>query len=267
MPHTTEKPELPRMAKIVEVKDEARDIRALWVDCQLDFEPGQFVMVWIPRLDEKPYSLSGRAQGRVAVTVRRRGRFSDRLFEMRPGDRVGLRGPYGKGFVIKRPAVIVAGGCGMAPLAPLKEALPEAALICGATTADEILFRDRFPGMTVCTDDGSAGHKGFPTEILKGHLDRGNARVAYTCGPEAMMRAVFELCEQYGVECQAGLERYMKCGFGVCGQCACGDKLVCRDGPVFNSGDLRDMDEFGRFARLKSGRRVTVAEYANWRKC
>ena len=262
MPRTIEKTELPRMVPIVEVKDEADDVRTLWLAQELDFQPGQFVMLWIPRLDEKPYTLSATAPGRAAVTVRRRGPFSERLFRMKPGESVGLRGPYGKGFIIKRPGVIVAGGCGLATLAPLKDAMPDAILICGATSADGIMFQDRFPDMVVCTDDGSAGRKGFPTEVLKEHLDRREARAVYTCGPEVMMRAVFDLCEKYRVECQAGLERYMKCGIGVCGQCACGDKLVCLDGPVFNSDELRTMGEFGRTARLKSGRRVTVEEYA-----
>jgi len=80
------------------------------------------------------------------------------------------------------------------------------------------------------------------------------------------MRAIFDLCERYKVECQAALERYMKCGFGVCGQCACGEMLVCQDGPVFNSDALRRMEEFGREARLKSGRRVSIQEYADGKK-
>ena len=81
------------------------------------------------------------------------------------------------------------------------------------------------------------------------------------------MRVVFDLCEKHGVECQAALERYMKCGFGLCGQCACGDQLVCQDGPVFGSAALRRMEEFGRSARLKSGRKVPLKEYADGRSC
>jgi len=255
------------MSRILDVADETTDVRTLWLQREMPFQPGQFVMIWIPGVDEKPYTASAVSPGRVAITVRRRGAFSARLVEMRPGDRVGVRGPYGHGFVQKKPAIIVAGGCGMAVLAPLKDAMPEATLICGAQTKSDLLFTKRFGDMRVCTDDGSAGHRGFPTELLRPRLERGEAKVVYACGPEVMMRAVFAMCESYGVECQAALERYMKCGFGLCGQCSCGEMLVCRDGPVFGSEALRRMDEFGRTARLKSGMPVTIEQYANWRTC
>src|SRR5208283_2059057 len=139
------------------------------------------------------------------------------------------------GFDLKSGGVIVAGGCGIALLAPLKDRLADAPLIFGAMSANEIVYRKRFPDERICTDDGSLGMRGLPTELLKAELERRAVSVVYTCGPEVMMRAVFDLCEARGVECQAALERYMKCGFGLCGQCACGEMLVCRDGPVFNS--------------------------------
>ena len=255
------------MVRVLKVRDETRDVRTLWLEHEMAFQPGQFVMIWIPRLDEKPYAFSAVRPGKVAITVRRRGRFSDRLANMRPGDMVGIRGPYGKGFVPRPAGILVAGGCGVAVLAPLKEAMPGVPLICGAQTADGLMFLERFPDMIICTDDGTAGKRGFPTDLLRPYLERGEARTVYTCGPEVMMRAVFALCEELGAECQAGLERYMKCGFGICGQCACGEMLLCRDGPVFDSAALRRMEEFGRTARLKSGKHVTVEEYANWRSC
>ena len=257
--------EQPVMVRVLEVRNEARDVRTLWLAHEMAFQPGQFVLLWIPRLDEKPYTLSALQPGRIAITVRRRGRFSSRLADMKPGEQVGVRGPYGRGFVPKPNGIIVAGGCGMAPLAPLKDALPEAVLICGAKTAEELMFRERFPDMIVCTDDGSAGRHALPTDLLQPRLERGEAAAVYTCGPEVMMRAVFALCEEFGAACQAGLERYMKCGFGICGQCTCGEMLVCQDGPVFDSVALRRMPEFGRTARLKDGRRVTIEEYADWR--
>lgn len=264
MPPTVE---LPVMARVLDVRDEAEDLRTLWLDRDMAFHPGQFVMVWVPELDEKPYTVSAVRPGRVAITIRRRGVFSSRLMELRPGDQVGLRGPYGKGYVLKPGGVLVAGGCGLAVLAPLKDALPAAPLIFGAKTRGEFIFLDRFPDMLLCTDDGSAGHRGFPTDLLRPRLERGEVKVVYTCGPEIMMKAVFDLCEKHGVECQAALERYMKCGFGLCAQCTCGDQLVCLDGPVFANAALRRMEEFGRWARLKSGQKVTLQQYANGKSC
>ena len=264
MQHTVEQ---PVMARIIEVCDEAVELRTLWLDCEMEFQPGQFVMVWVPGADEKPYTVSGLRPGHIAITVRKRGAFSSKLIEMTAGQQVGVRGPYGRGFEVKHGGIIVAGGCGLAPLATLKDALPTTPLIIGAKTRDELFWLERYPDMVLCTDDGSLGHHGLPTDLLRARLDRGNIRVVYACGPEVMMRAVFALCENAGVECQASLERYMKCGFGVCAQCTCGDRLVCLDGPVFKSDDLRRMEEFGRTARLKSGQKVTVQQYANWRNC
>ena len=90
----------------------------------------------------------------------------------------------------------------------------------------------------------------------------------YSCGPEIMAKAVFDLCEKHKINCEISLERYMRCGFGVCGACACSDKLVCKDGPVFNSKELRNMQDFGSSALLKSGKKVPLNEYFSWRqKC
>jgi dihydroorotate dehydrogenase electron transfer subunit len=264
VPHTVEQ---PVMARVLENREEASELATLRLESRMAIQPGQFAMLWVPGLDEKPYTVSGVAPGEIAVTVRKRGAFSGRLLELKPGDRVGVRGPYGRGYRPRSRGILVAGGCGLATLAPLKEMLPETPLIFGAKTESELFFLKRFPDMLLCTDDGSAGERCFPTDLLRPRLERGEAEVVYTCGPEVMMRAVFGLCEEFAVECQACLERYMKCGFGVCGQCACGDRLVCLDGPVFLSDDLRRMNEFGKTARLKSGKSVSIREYADWRSC
>jgi dihydroorotate dehydrogenase electron transfer subunit len=259
--------EQPRMMRIIEVHQETTGLCSIWVEGAIPFHPGQFIMVWVPELDEKPYAVSQTAPGRMAMLVRARGPFSTHLSGMKPGEQIGLRGPYGRGFTLKPGGVIVAGGCGMAILAPLKDRLPDAPLIFGALSANEVIYRKRFPDARICTDDGSLGVHGLPTELLKVELDRRPVSIVYTCGPEVMMRAVFDLCEARGVECEAALERYMKCGFGLCGQCACGEMLVCRDGPVFNSASLRRMEEFGRTARLKTGGRVSVQEYVKDKGC
>lgn len=259
--------EQPVMARIVEARPETTGLCTVWVEHVMPFQPGQFIMVWVPELDEKPYAISETAPGRVALLVRARGPFSTRLSGMKPGEQIGLRGPYGRGFDLKPGGVIVAGGCGIAILAPLKDRLPDAPLIFGAQSADEVIYRKRFPDARICTDDGSLGTHGLPTELLKAELELRAVSVVYTCGPEVMMRAVFDLCEARGVECQAALERYMKCGFGICGQCACGEMLVCRDGPVFHSAALRRMEDFGRTARLKTGGRVSVQEYVKDKGC
>ena len=123
--------------------------------------------------------------------------------------------------------------------------------------------RLRNKDLRLCTDDGSHGTKGFTTgllgELLKNKKNK--IKIVYTCGPEVMMKKVFDICNEHKVECEASLERMMKCGYGICGACMCSDKIVCIDGPVFNSEQLSKLGEFGKFARIKTGRKVTIQEY------
>ncbi len=221
-------------------------------------------MVWIPRMDEKPYTVSCLKDGVVGITVQERGPFSTRLCAMKPGDQIGLRGPYGRGFwgaEERAPGAgvaLVGGGCGMALLAPLAERLPEADIVQGARTAEALFFTERFARQVIFTDDGSAGRRGFPTEWLGEQTAAGEVQMVYTCGPEEMMFPVTEICREAGVDCQASLERYMKCGIGVCGQCDCDGRRVCVEGPTFDLRELAGMPSFGRRRRDKTGRAVEL---------
>ncbi len=260
--------ELPTMVKITGITDENPYVKTLFLDWKGEAKPGQFVMVWIPGVDEKPFTLSHTGK-RAAITVEEKGKYTKALFGLKEGGMIGVRGPYGNPFVPKANACVVAGGLGLAALAPLIEALKahgkEPRVIIGARTRERLIFNERFGNAAFATDDGSFGRKGFVTDLLEEALAKGKFSVVYTCGPEAMMKRVFEMCERRGIEVQASLERYMKCGLGVCGQCEADGMRVCRDGPVFASGKLRNMSDFGKFARLKTGEKVSVAEYAGWR--
>jgi dihydroorotate dehydrogenase electron transfer subunit len=256
--------EIPDMVRITKIVEENPYVKTFFIDKRIDAKPGQFVMVWVPGVDEKPFSLSY-VGNEAAITVEERGKFTSALFRMKKGDKIGVRGPYGNGFSTKAKACVVAGGCGVAPLSTLIENLKNPFIIQGAKSKDRIIFNGRFRNVNTTTDDGTAGTKGLATDILENALKKNKFSVVYTCGPEIMMKRVFELCERYGVECEASLERYMKCGFGVCGQCEINGFRVCREGPVFGSEHLRKMTDFGKEARLKSGVKVAIAEYAKWR--
>jgi dihydroorotate dehydrogenase electron transfer subunit len=269
------RPATPAVLGVVEVR--AENARAVTVFLSLGdladqpgldmgrFVPGRFFMVWVPRVDEKPYAVSYLDGERAGITVQVRGPFSTRLAAARRGDRVGLRGPYGRGFWgVERwgrgeRVALVGGGCGMAVLAPLAEALPEAQLVQGARTAEGLLFLERFPGQVVYTDDGSAGVGGFPTEWLAKAAAGGAVKMVYGCGPEAMLAAVAGVCREAGVPAQLSLERYMKCGIGVCGQCECDGRRVCVEGPTFDLDELAAMPSFGRRRRDKTGRATSLS--------
>ncbi len=258
------------MLRVTEKQRDSRNFATLFFDYDLPFKPGQFIMVWIPGLDEKPYTISFHSKKRFGVTIEAKGIFSQKAISLDKGDLIGVRGPFGNGFEInpEEKVAVVAGGCGMAPLATLVEKLPEdTCFIHGARSREFILYPERFDIQRhFCTDDGSFGQKGLVTDLLEQqivssqHFDR-----VYTCGPEIMMYHVFKVCERHHIPCQVSLERYMRCGFGVCGACVCGSQVVCKDGPVFNSKDLREMPDFNKSALLKSGKAVDLSQYFSWR--
>ncbi|MCG8636020.1 MAG: dihydroorotate dehydrogenase electron transfer subunit [Desulfobacterales bacterium] len=269
----------PVMIRVAEKEIHGPSFASLLFDFSIDFKPGQFIMIWIPGVDEKPYTISHHTRDRFAVTIEAKGRFSKKAVALEPGDQIGIRGPFGNGFNIspKQNIGVVAGGCGMAPLAPLVDALEGAGdkdilFIHGARSEEFLLYPDRFSTLRrICTDDGSRGHKGFVTDILEKEIlsrregSRPGLDMVYACGPEIMMYNVFRLCESHNIPCQVSLERYMRCGFGVCGACVCGKQVVCKDGPVFASKTLKTMEDFNTTALLKSGQPVALDRYASWR--
>jgi dihydroorotate dehydrogenase electron transfer subunit len=151
---------------------------------------------------------------------------------------------------------MVGGGTGTAPLLFLAKKLAAKAerlsFVIGAKTKDELLFLRELDALCTeqsaiaTTEDGSYGFKCLATEPLEKLLDKEKFDMVYTCGPEPMVRRVFDLAEQRGIALEASLERLMRCGIGLCGSCVIGKYRVCRDGPVFNAVQLSQVkDELG----------------------
>jgi dihydroorotate dehydrogenase electron transfer subunit len=248
-----------RAVTVVEAVEETPSVTTLVFDRALAFEPGQFVMVWVPGVDEVPMALSSRN----SISVQLVGEATAALSSMRTGDRLGLRGPYGTGFPPCGSALVVAGGIGAAPLLPLAEAGRAATVLLGARTAGELAFRDRFAAaadLRLATDDGSAGHHGYVADLL-GEVDLAAYDAICVCGPEPMMAAVRDRLAAAGALERSffSLHRYMKCGVGVCGSCVIDpDGLcVCRDGPVF-PGPVLAGSELGRHTRDACGRQIPL---------
>ena len=258
------KTDIPQMMEISKIVQEGKDQKSFFFKHSLDCKPGQFVMVWIPGMDEKPMAVSYHKKNEFAFTSHAIGKFTYALDKLKKGGKVGIRGPYGNFFSVKQNACVVGGGVGMASVSTLIDALKNPVIISGARSKAHLIYLKRYKNkkIIVATDDGSHGRKGFATEALEEVLSHnGKIKIVYTCGPEFMMKKVFEICEKHKIECEASLERYMACGFGICGKCMLNDKIVCVDGPIFNSKQLRSFTEFGYFARLKSGRKVSLKEF------
>ncbi len=257
------KMEIVEVEKVVE---RTPTIRSLYFEWEKEINPGQFIMVWVPGVDEMPMALSHQ-EGKQGITVKKRGEGTSALHEMEEGDRIGIRGPYGSCYDIRNDVeriLAVIGGYGASSVRPAlfeaKEKKKEITSILGAETADELLFRDDLSSigeLQTCTDDGSAGHEGFVTDLIDDQLSEG-VDLVLTCGPEVMLKKVVERSLDKGTPVQASLERYMKCGMGLCDSCSIDGYQVCRDGPIFKGRLLKDMDEFGKYERDRSGKRIPL---------
>mgnify|MGYP001604436818 CR=1 FL=1 len=258
------KTDIPQMMEISKIIQEGKEQKSFFFRHSIDCKPGQFLMVWLPGVDEKPMAISYWNKKEFGFTSKAIGTFTNALGKLKKGDKIGIRGPYGNCFSAKNNSCVVGGGVGMASVSILIDVLKNPVVINGARSKKYLIYLKRYKDKRTiaATDDGSYGRKGFVTDVLDEVLTQNKKiKIVYTCGQELMMKKVFDICERHNVECEASLERYMACGFGVCGKCMINDKIVCVDGPIFNSNQLGKMPEFGNFARLKSGRKVTIKEF------
>jgi dihydroorotate dehydrogenase electron transfer subunit len=235
-------------ARIVSRTSENPKTVSFELDAKMAAVPGQFAMLWLPGVDEKPFSISGTDP--LMFTISRVGPFSEAVLDRQVGDMLWVRGPFGKGFgSLPGRTLLVGGGYGAAPLHYLARTLQaagpgprtptttvEAAL--GARNAAELLFVDRFARLGVpvhaATEDGSAGVRGRVTEVVAPLLASGRFDRLCACGPEGMLENLERLCREARVPAELSFEAYMRCGVGICGACEHQSRLVCMDGPVFH---------------------------------
>lgn len=226
---------------IREVQQETPAVKRFVLDGSLDAHPGQFVMVWLPGIDEKPFSLMN--ANPVTLAVAEVGRFTRAMHLLNEGNRLWLRGPFGQGFALEgQHLLLAAGGYGAAPLAFLarraKEEGRRVTILVAARSREHLLLVEEFRRLGckvhTCTDDGSDGQPPrLAPQAVEELLQREMPDALYACGPAGMLDALEALARKYHLPAQLSREAYMRCGIGVCGSCTCGDQLVCRDGPVF----------------------------------
>jgi dihydroorotate dehydrogenase electron transfer subunit len=261
-----------RTTEIVKIRTESPSVKTYIMPDKLCLKakPGQFLMLWIPGIDEIPLSIMDVSNGLVSVSVKQVGDATRHLHGMTEGATVGIRGPFGNSFTESRGKVLlVSGGTGTAPLLFLAKQLSakteRLSFVEGAKTKDELLFTREIGGICqekniiTTTDDGTAGLQCMVTEPLAKLLDKEKFDMIYTCGPEVMVKKIFDLTEQRKLPLEASLERLMRCGIGLCGSCVIGKYRVCRDGPVFNAAQLREVkDELGMSKIGFDGSRIPV---------
>lgn len=263
----TPNPYLPAIAEVVERIEESHEIVTLRLrlrDPQAHstyrFEPGQFNMLYLFGVGEVPISISSDPDQTDTIdhTIRAVGRVTAGLVRLGPGDVLGLRGPYGRGWPVAaargRDLLLVTGGIGCAPTNSVIEyvlARPNEygrVTIChGVNRPEDLIYGERFarwqsaPSAQVLlaavqAGPGWQGRVGLVTKLLDDVDPAVFKGVTMMCGPEVMMRAVSEELLKRGARIEdiyVSMERNMQCALGHCGNCQYGAEFVCKDGPVF----------------------------------
>ena len=259
----------PKIVEIKEIIDETPTIKTFKFDWDMETlgrpNPGEFVMVWNFK-NEKPMSIAQINDDELAITVKNIGEFTSQLHDLKIGDKIGVRGSYGNGFNNSfegKDILAIGGGVGMAPINAIASDLLKKGnnvdIVSAAVTKEELLYGDSLEKLGAnihyCTDDGSFGFKGFATDCTIELLKDSTYDYAFVCGPEIMMKGIFDILEEASIPAQYSLERYMKCALGVCGQCCVDSEgwRICVEGPVFENDKIKQITEFGKYRRDASG--------------
>lgn len=238
----------------------------------INAKPGQFLMLWIPGVDEIPLSiLNATEKGEISVAVKAIGDATQYLHTMKAGATIGIRGPFGNSFTQNNGNILlIGGGTGTAPLLFLAKTLinkrvKKLNFIAGARTKNELLFIDQLnsvcqkENVITTTNDGTHGRQGLATDPLTELLNQEKFDAIYTCGPEIMVKKIFEITQKHKQPLEASLERLMRCGIGLCGSCVIGKYRVCKDGPIFNDTQLNEIkNEFGISKLNLNGSRIPI---------
>ena len=241
-------------------------------DRNLGHQPGQFVQVSLMGIGEAPISIcsSPLAKGTFEMVVRDVGNLSSALHRLKAGDKIGIRGPFGKGFDVEalqgKDVIFVAAGLGLPPLRSLIDTLLHPSrrgdfgrviVLYGVKNPSEFIFREERKSwetrkdleyhVTVDRADPDwNGHLGVITTLIPDlKLDVANT-VAAICGPPVMYKFAILALRSKGLrdeQIYVSLERKMKCGVGKCGHCQINNVYVCQEGPVFNYGRIKDLKE------------------------
>lgn len=265
---------LPYDAKIIWIEEQTPNMRLFGIKFtdesvreKFHFLPGQFVFISIPGHGEAAISISSHPQQKdcIELLVRKVGAVTGAMFGLNVGAKIGIRGPFGNGFDIRRfigrDIVVVAGGCGAAPLRSLLKTLliyrkqfGKLYFLYGARTPSDLLFKKELVAwqekckvlLTVDQPDYKwEGKVGLVTSLFDS-VQVSRDAVAVVLGPPVMFKYVLVECQAMGLREEniyLSLERRMKCGIGKCQHCTCGEKYACIDGPVFTYAQIKDNAE------------------------
>jgi NAD(P)H-flavin reductase len=277
--NTPENVYLPKVAVLDRVVDEIHEVKTFYWHFEHEadqeafrrFRPGQFAQVSLFGAGEFPLSLPpSPTENELFFTCRRVGSCSAALHELRPGDRFGVRGPYGNGFPMGsyqgKNLVFVAGGIGLIPLRSCiiyaiahREHYESIQIFLGARSPQDLMYVQDLERWSQAAGiechltvdraaEGWTGDVGVVGALFNkpGITVPVDNTIAFVCGPPVMFRFVLRDLLALGLHKQnivSTMERYMKCGVGKCGHCCIGVAYVCTDGPVFSVEQVEKLGE------------------------
>ena len=229
------------------------DLTLLCPEMAAQAKPGQFVHIRVPGFTlRRPISICevDPCRGTFRLVFEVRGDGTRELAQISQGENLDIMGPLGHGFTMldpSQPVLFVGGGIGVPPLLEAAKHYGEKAVVAvGFRTASAAILVEDFKKygcrVMVATDDGTMGHHGVVTDLVRESLAGQPCSLIGACGPKPMLKGVMGLAAEFGVPCEVSLEERMGCGVGACLVCACKTKRedgsqtyshVCKDGPVF----------------------------------
>ncbi|MBW2999737.1 FAD/NAD(P)-binding protein [Candidatus Woesearchaeota archaeon] len=257
---------MPKIVKIEKVWNETDDTKTLRLNYPIKHEPGQFVELSVVGVGEAPFGICSYSDKYIDVLVREVGNVTHAVHNLKQGDKVGIRGPYGTGYPMHHmendSLLIVGGGTGVAPLRSVveyvrhnREKYKDIHLFLGFRDPKEILFKRDIKNwekefnlhLTVDKADKKwKGNVGLVTALLEKSGLNNHNKIAATCGPPIMIKFVIKTLKKMGFnddQIYVSMERLMQCGMGKCGHCIVGGKYVCEHGPVFNYNDAKWLED------------------------
>ncbi len=242
--------------KIKSIKKYIEDVKMFQLDSKLNPKPGQFFELSILGVGECPLASCSYNPQQIDMLIRNAGGVTNALFNLKKGDSVFIRGPYGKGFPLKelegKNLIMMAGGTGIAPITSLinyaeqnMQKFKSIKIYFGFRNEDYILLKDKIDkwkkifNVTITLDEKSKNPEysyGFVHQLIEKEKPDLNNTLVLMCGPEIMMSSCTSTLNKLGLKNNQiywSMERRMECGFGNCGRCLIQDVYVCKDGPVF----------------------------------
>ncbi|MBL7160815.1 MAG: FAD/NAD(P)-binding protein [Candidatus Aenigmarchaeota archaeon] len=254
---------VPRKVKVLDVQQEAPDISTLTLDCHSRCVPGQFVQVSLLGVGECPLSIASHSEKYMKLTVQGVGTVTKALCKLKKGDHLYIRGPYGKGYPLKKyrgsSLILVGAGCGVAALKSVidyveshRKDYKDVFLFFGYRYAKSIAYKKqatewkkkfnlRIALSREKTKSCLQWDQGHVTDLLKKEKLGPEKTAAFVCGPLRMINDTVKILKKKGfadTQIYMATERLMYCGTGACCHCMIRGKLACTDGPVFRFDEI-----------------------------